>query len=93
MQLGRNTGALQGQVRDRAMLRVGASVAFLVVGGMGQKDGRCIGRDAEIRPDFILVFGLQIARIAQDSEIGPATDFVDGIDWFIRPLIETGGGR
>src|SRR5439155_14574165 len=35
----------------------------------------------------------QIARIAQDGEIGPAAYFVDGVDRFICPLLESGGRR
>ena len=70
-----------------------AAIALVVVGGMGQEDRRRIGRDVDTRPDLVLVFGLQIARITQDGEIGPATDLVDGVDRLILPLGEIGGGR
>ena len=78
-------GALQGQVHEHAVLRDGASIADVVVGGMGQEDRGHIGRDREVRPDPILVLGLQVARIARDGEIGPATDRVDGVDRFVQP--------
>src|SRR5438552_938877 len=41
--------------------------------------------------DLILVFGLQIARIAEYSEIGPTARLVNCVNRFIHSLLETGG--
>src|SRR5262245_45936167 len=56
---------------------------------MCQQDRGCILGDLKSWPDFILVFGLQIAGIAQDCKIRPAAFLINGIDWFIHPLLET----
>ena len=89
VQLRRDAGALQGQVRDHAVI----GAADDIVPAVRQKDRGRLSRDPQPRREILLVLGLQIARIAQDGEIGPATDFVGVVDRFIRPLLETGGRR
>ena len=36
-------------------------MALVVVGGMGQQDGRRVGWNVETRPEFIFVFGPEIS--------------------------------
>ena len=45
-----------------------------VVRCVGQQDRRRIGRDAETRPDLILALGLEVARVAEDGEVGPGNE-------------------
>src|SRR5437867_10337076 len=60
---------------------------------MHEEDRRRVGRDAEAGSDFILVLGLQVARINRNGEVGSATDFVDLIDWLVGSLVEAGRRR
>ena len=88
VQLRRDAGSLQGQVRHHAV----RGVADDIVAAMRQEDRGCLRGDPQAGSQFILVLGLQIARIARHGEIGPAAYFVALVDRFIHPLLEPGGG-
>src|SRR5205823_14944383 len=80
VQLRGDPGALQGQVHQQAVLRRADDVLTAV----RQEDWRGIGWNADPSSQFILVFGLKVARINGNGEVGPATDVVNLIDPFIR---------
>src|SRR2546430_992940 len=84
LQLRGDPGALQGQVHQQAVLRRADDVLTPVC----QEDWRGVGWNADPSGQFILIFGLKVARINGNGEVGPATDVVNLIDPFIRSPIE-----
>ena len=55
---------------------------------MHEEDRRRAGRDAQAGSEFILVLGLQVARIGRDGEVRPAADLVDVVDRLVGSLLE-----
>ena len=84
VQLRRDAGSLQGQVGDHAVL----GAADDIVAAVHEEDRRRSRRDVQPRRELILVLGLEIARIAEDGEVGPAAYFVD-----VVPRLDTFASR
>ena len=87
VQLRRHAGTLQGQIGNHAVFRA----ADDVVAAVREKDRGRPGGDVQPGREFLLVLHLQIARIAEHGEVGPATCFIDGVDRRVCPLLETCG--
>ena len=84
VQLRRDAGTLQGQVHDHAV--IGGTDD--VVPAVRQKDRGRPGRDAQPGSEFVLVLGLQVARVGQNGEVRPATGLVDVVDRLVGSLLE-----
>src|SRR5262249_53213189 len=84
MQLRWNAGALQGQVHDHAVFRRADEVGPAV----REEDRGRTGRDAQAGGEFLLVLGLQVARIGRDGEVRSAADLVDVVERLVGPFLK-----
>src|SRR5437867_1652645 len=84
VQLSRNTGSLQGEIHEDAVLRR----ADDIVPAVDEKKWRRICWEVEARSKLVLILRLEVARIHRNREIGSTTDFVNIIDWIVGSLIE-----
>src|SRR5438309_9603475 len=87
MQLGRDAGLPQRQIHDHAMLR-GTDDIF---SAMSEKDRRRPGWYVQPGRQFVLVLGLQVARINDNGEVRPTTDLIDVVNWFVDSFFKAGG--
>src|SRR5215831_5828102 len=61
-----------------------------VVTAMGKENRRRSSRNPQARSQLILVLGLEVTWVNQNSEVRPATDVVNIIDGLVRSFLEIG---
>src|SRR5205823_5496199 len=78
-----DTCAFQREIHEGAVFGVGAADFGAIIICVSQKNGRRAGGNFQAGPRLVLVLCFQVAGVAEDREIGPATGIISGINTII----------